>query len=249
MQGSANYPRRIQHAVSIKRLLPIVQRRGYFPVWRAALALISCETDRYDQAIEEIAELLHDFDALEAFPPHGWAVPTLALLADALDALHRAPAEVADQLDLELVTERLQRLLAPHLDEFTLAGWPVALVGPAARSAGVVALASGDPTGALDLFDRAARLAGSARPQRARLSFDQARAWLRLDGAGARSRAEGLLRRSLREAESPGMARLVAQRRHRHRKQLVALHSVGWSGAQVGLADGQGALVQGAGAV
>jgi tetratricopeptide (TPR) repeat protein len=187
------------------------QRRGYFPVWRAALALLSCETDRYDQAVEEIAELLHDFDALEAFPPHGWAVPTLALLTEARDALRHAPAEVTGQLDLELLTERLQRLLRPHLDEFMLAGWPVALVGPTARSAGLVALASGDPASALDLFDRAARLAGSARPQRARLSFDQARAWLRLNSAGARSRAEGLLRRSLRDAESLGMARLAAQ--------------------------------------
>lgn len=187
------------------------QRRGYFPVWRAALALLSCETDRYDQATEEIAALLHDFDALEAFPPHGWAVPTLALLAEACDALHPAHPEVAAQLDFRLLTERLQSLLAPHLDEFTLAGWPVALVGPAARSAGLIALARGDLNGALDLFDRAARMAGSARPQRARLSFDQARAWLRLDASDARSRAERLLRRSLREAESLGMARLATQ--------------------------------------
>ncbi|HZD02153.1 MAG TPA: AAA family ATPase [Actinomycetes bacterium] len=187
------------------------QRRGYFPVWRAALALVSCETDRYDQAVEEIVELLNDFGALEAFPPHGWAVPALALLAEACDLLHSAAAEAAAQFDFRLLTERLQSLLAPHLEELTLAGWPVALVGPVARSAGLVALASGDPGGALDLFDGAARLAGSARPQRARLSFDQARAWLRLGATDARSRAESLLRRSLREAESLGMARLAAQ--------------------------------------
>ncbi len=187
------------------------QRRGYLPVWRAAMALLSCETDRYDQATEEIAELLQDFDALEAFPPHGWAVPTLALLAEACDVLRAAHAEVAPHFDIRLLIERLRSLLAPHLDEFTLAGWPVAVVGPAARSAGLVALAGGDSGGALELFERAARLAGSARPQRARLSFDQARAWLRLDASGARSRAESLLRRSLREAESLGMARLAAQ--------------------------------------
>src|SRR6266545_2819744 len=187
------------------------QRRGYLPVWRAALALLSCETHRYDQAVEEIAELLRDFDGLEAFPPHGWAVPTLALLAEACDGLRSSHAEAAAPFDFRLLIERLRRLLAPHLDEFTLAGWPVALVGPAARSAGLVALASGDPSGALDLFERAARLAGSARPHRARLYFDQARSWLRLDVSDARSRAESLLRRSLREAESLGMARLAAQ--------------------------------------
>jgi hypothetical protein len=192
------------------------QRRGYFPVWRAALALLSCETARYDQAMEEIAELLQDFDALGAFPPHGWAVPTLALLAEACDVLRAAhaevaPHEIAPHFDFRLLLERLRSLLAAHLEEFTLAGWPVAVVGPAARSAGLVALAGGDPGGALELFERAARLAGSARPQRARLSFDQARAWLRLDAPGARSRAESLLRRSLRGAESLGMARLAAQ--------------------------------------
>jgi hypothetical protein len=60
-------------------------------------------------------------------------------------------------------------------------------------------------------FGRAARLAGSARPHRARLYFDQARSWLRLDVSDARSRAERLLPRSLHEAESLGMAQLASQ--------------------------------------
>jgi hypothetical protein len=42
---------------------------------------------------------------------------------------------------------------------------------------------------------------------------------------------------------------LLVQRRHHCRKALAASHRVGVVGAQAGLADGQGALVQAAGGV
>ncbi|MFD8071137.1 hypothetical protein ACFV3E_00555 [Streptomyces sp. NPDC059718] len=64
-----------------------VQEHGYFPVWRAGLVLALCETGARDQAADLLQAFADDTDGFRALPPHGWAVPTLALLAEACAAI------------------------------------------------------------------------------------------------------------------------------------------------------------------
>nr|WP_168505685.1 helix-turn-helix transcriptional regulator [Streptomyces sp. S1D4-11]QIY93814.1 helix-turn-helix domain-containing protein [Streptomyces sp. S1D4-11] len=68
-------------------LADTVERHGYFPVWRAGLALALCETGQYAEGADRLVGFAHDTDDFSWFPPSGWAVPTLVLLAEVSAAL------------------------------------------------------------------------------------------------------------------------------------------------------------------
>lgn len=105
-----------------------VQEHGYFPVWRAGLVLALCETGARDQAADLLQAFADDTDGFRALPPHGWAVPTLALLAEAC-------AAIGDQAELRPLVARLRERLAPHNGTgIALAGWPTVLVAPTAQA-------------------------------------------------------------------------------------------------------------------
>lgn len=184
-----------------------IERHGFFPVWVAGLALLHCEIGRPEDAADHVAALLVETGDLAAFPPHGWAVPTLALLAEACAGIVRSGADVSGRLDINALLARLHKLLLPHLDEVALAGWPTVLLTPVARELGLLQLAAGDPVGALDRFDRAERLVGAARPQLARLRYDRARALILAGGAAGE--AVGLLRSARSTATDLGMSLLA----------------------------------------
>ncbi|WP_322760506.1 AAA family ATPase [Frankia sp. Cr2] len=185
-----------------------VEQHGYFPIWTAGLVLAHCEAGHYDEAVDGLTALVDEMADLAALPPHGWAVPTLSLLAESCVALTEAQVgthEIARLIPL------LRGLLAGHADEIALAGWPTVLIGPVARFSGILALAAGDSAEALRYFDRADRLIGSSRPHRARLRLDRAKAVLLDGGFGAGREATDLARKALRTAESLGMALLAVQ--------------------------------------
>ncbi|MBV9143250.1 MAG: hypothetical protein JO115_20430 [Pseudonocardiales bacterium] len=164
-------------------VITAIERHGFFPVWVAGRALLYCEIDRPEDAADQVAALLVETGDLAGLPSHGWAVPTFALLAEVCAGIVRSGTDVSDRLDINALLARLHGLLLPHLDEVALAGWPTVLLTPVARSLGLLQLAAGDPLGALDRFDRAERLVGSARPQLARLRFDRVRALILAGGA------------------------------------------------------------------
>lgn len=188
-------------------VLTAIERHGFFPVWVAGLALLHCEIGRPEDAADHVTALLVETGDLAAFPPHGWAVPTLVLLAEACAGIVRSGADVSDRLDINALLARLHGLLLPHLDEVALAGWPTVLLTPVARSLGLLQLAVGDPLGALDRFGQAERLVGSARPQLARLRFDRARALILAGGAG--DEVARLLRSTRSTAAELGMSLLA----------------------------------------
>ncbi|MET8159727.1 AAA family ATPase [Sphaerisporangium sp. NPDC005289] len=76
-----------------------IEQHGYFPVWRAAHVLALCETGRHDEAADRLSAFVRDTSGLAALPPHGWAVSTLAMLAESCaliaDALSTAPPATA----------------------------------------------------------------------------------------------------------------------------------------------------------
>ncbi|WUD75634.1 helix-turn-helix domain-containing protein [Streptomyces sp. NBC_00510] len=182
-----------------------VQEHGYFPVWRAGLVLALCETGARDQAADLLQAFADDTDGFRALPPHGWAVPTLALLAEAC-------AAIGDQAELRPLVARLRERLAPHNGTgIALAGWPTVLVAPTAQACGVLALTAGEPDAALAHFRLAATPARTSAPQLARLRLWQARA-LRASGRpDAAAEAPRLLRSARAVAEEYGMARLAAE--------------------------------------
>ncbi|MFB7288393.1 helix-turn-helix domain-containing protein [Actinacidiphila glaucinigra] len=182
-----------------------VQEHGYFPVWRAGLVLALCETGAREQAADLLQAFADDTDGFRALPPHGWAVPTLALLAEAC-------AAIGDRPELRPLVARLRERLAPHNGTgIALAGWPTVLVAPTAQACGVLALAAGEPDTALAHFRQAATPARTSAPQLARLRLWQARA-LRASGRpGAAAEAPRLLRPAHAVAQEYGMARLAAE--------------------------------------
>ena len=201
-----------------------VERHGFFPVWVAGLALLHCEIGRPEDAADHVAALFVETGDLAAFPPHGWAVPTLTLLAEACAGIVRSSADVSGRLGIDAVLARLHELLLPHLDEVALAGWPTVLLTPVARSLGLLQLAAGDPVGALDRFDRAERLVGAARPQLARLRYDRARALILADGAAGE--AVGLLRSARSTAVWPPALATLRIPRSRARSEALGRTSV-----------------------
>ncbi|WP_406127370.1 helix-turn-helix domain-containing protein [Streptomyces sp. NBC_00989] len=183
-----------------------VERHAYFPVWRAGLALALCETGQYAEGADLLLGCVADVDR---FPPSGWAVPALVLLAEVCAAL-----DLQGGFDPELaqVLPVLSARLAPHDGEqIALGGWPSVLVGPTARACGVLALAAGEPETALDHFRQAAVPARSSQPELARLRLAQARAVRRVGGPGSEPNAVRLLREASRGAETYGMTWLGAQ--------------------------------------
>ncbi|MDX2709082.1 helix-turn-helix transcriptional regulator [Streptomyces sp. PA03-6a] len=182
-----------------------VQEHGYFPVWRAGLVLALCETGARDQAADLLQAFADDTDGFRALPPHGWAVPTLALLAEAC-------AAIGDQAELRPLVARLRERLAPHNGTgIALAGWPTVLVAPTAQACGVLALTAGEPDAALAHFRLAATPARTSAPQLARLRLWQARALRACGRPDAAAEAPRLLRSARAVAEEYGMARLAAE--------------------------------------
>ncbi len=186
-----------------------VERHAYFPVWRAGLALALCETGQYAEGADLFLGCVADVDR---FPPSGWAVPALVLLAEVCAAL-----DLAGGFDAELapVLPTLRARLAPHDGEqIALGGWPTVLVGPTARACGVLALAAGEPETALEHFRRAAVPARSSQPELARLRLAQARAVRRVGGPGVnrtrcgccgRRRGGGVVRDEVARGQCEGL--------------------------------------------
>jgi hypothetical protein len=77
-----------------------VEQAGHIPMWRAALAVLYCDTDRHQQATEIVMEITRESDHFSRFPPHGWGVPALFLLTEICDELRDATVATPDQLDL-----------------------------------------------------------------------------------------------------------------------------------------------------
>jgi DNA-binding SARP family transcriptional activator/tetratricopeptide (TPR) repeat protein len=189
----------------------MVEQTADSPMWRAALALLHCETGDIGRAAEIVDAIVQEYAGLEQFPPYGWAVPTLFLLAEICDELGAAGAGVEQDLDLAQLAPRLSQLLRPHLEEFALGGTPAVIVGPVTRAAGLASLTSGEVADAIQLLDAAARHPATrgARPTQARLDFDRARAYLARDRAGDRTRATTQLERAVRSGAALGMRRLT----------------------------------------
>ena len=187
-----------------------IEEHGYFPIWRAAWILACCDTGRTAEASDRISALLADTGDLRTLPPHGWAVPMLALLAEACAVL--AACGATDAMPRALVP-RLADLLAGHADELALAGWPTVLVGPVSRFRGLLAYAAGDRAAAIGQFDNALPVVGDARPQVTRLRVDKARALLLAGDGAARPAAAALAAESAAEADLLGMPVLAEQAR------------------------------------
>jgi transcriptional regulator with XRE-family HTH domain len=190
-------------------LADTVERHGYFPVWRAGLALALCETGQYAEGADRLVGFAHDTEDFSRFPPSGWAVPTLVLLAEVCAALD---ARGGFEAELRQVLPVLRERLAAHDGEqIALAGWPTVLIGPTARARGLLALAAGEPDTALAHFRTATEPVRSSQPQLARLRLAQARALRRSGRPGAAAHASGLLREALRVARTYGMAALAIE--------------------------------------
>ncbi|WP_041832133.1 BTAD domain-containing putative transcriptional regulator [Actinoplanes sp. N902-109] len=176
-----------------------IEHDAHFPIWPAALILACCDTGRHEEAADRLGALLIRHHRFAGWPPHGWTTPTAALLAEAVAALHPDPVAV-EALPL------LRAMLAPHRDELVLAGWPVAVAGPAARFIGLLALAEGDAGTAVENFAWAATLAQDSPPILARIRYDHARA-LRHD---APRESAALAQRAHATAARLGMVTLAA---------------------------------------
>jgi transcriptional regulator with XRE-family HTH domain len=189
-------------------LIAGVERHGFSPIWRAALVLALCETDHWTDAADQLQAFCEDTGQFGALPPSGWAVPTLTLLGEACAAIDAHGG--ARDAGLAELAPLLDGALASHHQEIALAGWPTAMLGPVARTRGLLALATGDGPRAMDNFQFAARFARTSRPQMARLRADRARALLRCPDLGAPGEAASLLAAARSAAGELGMARLAA---------------------------------------
>ncbi|MFC4588571.1 AAA family ATPase [Sphaerisporangium corydalis] len=187
-----------------------IEQHGYFPIWRAAHVLALCETDQHDEAADRLAAIMRETSGLAALPPHGWTVPTLAILAESCAMIAEAGVEGAE---LEVHVPVLRERLAAYPEELVLAGWPTTLLGPTARFRGLLAMIAGDVEEALRCFDEATRMVSAAPPHMARIQLDRAKALRLRDPSDATGEATRLLHRSLRLAERLGMPRVAAEAR------------------------------------
>lgn len=185
-----------------------IEQHGYFPVWRAAHLLALCEVGRHDEAADLLAAIMRETSGLAALPPHGWTVPTLAIVAEACAMIAESGAEGTG---LDAHVPLLRARLAGHSRELVLAGWPTVLLGPAARFLGLLAMAEGDTAEALSRFEEATRMVAAAPPHMARIQLDRAKALRRLDPADPTGEATRLLHRSLRLAGRLGMTSVAAE--------------------------------------
>lgn len=113
--------------------------------------------------------------AVWGFPPHGWAIPTLTLLAEVCEALTRAeePPTIPDIRGVAAeVARRLQR--SAEANEIALAGWPALLIGPVRRAVTLTALVGADYERAIMLLQACLEMP-LGRPARARAHHDLAR--------------------------------------------------------------------------
>ncbi len=195
-----------------------IEGHAFFPIWRAGLALISCDEGDLPAAAAHLRALDEEYHGFAAFPPHGWTVSVAALLAETCLALSPAgsPGAREDPLGglLPEVIARLRAILGAHAGEFVLAGWPTVLFGPAERYSGLLAMAAGDFEEALHRFDAVSAAVAGAPPQAARLRADKARALIRLAQAGGRpapADAARLLTEAGAAADRLGMRALAAQ--------------------------------------
>ena len=199
-----------------------IEGHAFFPIWRAGLALISCDEGDLPAAAAHVRALDEEYHGFAAFPPHGWTVSVAALLAEACLAMSpagAAPGAWQNPLGglLPQVLARLRAILGAHAGEFVLAGWPTVLFGPAERYSGLLAMAAGDFEEALHLFDAVSAAVAGAPPQAARLRADKARALIRLarasGGRAAPAAAVRLLAEAGDAADRLGMRALAAQAR------------------------------------
>ena len=213
-----------------------VEGHAFFAIWRVGLALANLDEDNLPGAALHVRALDEGHDGFAAFPPHGWTVSVVALLAEACLALSpegrrraagRGPAEFGysdhDPLNYRTVEDplggllpdiagRLRAILSRYAGEFVLAGWPSVLLGPAERFSGLLATATGEYEEALHLFDAAAGKVAGAPPQAAHLRVDKARALIRLGPAG-RPEAARLLSEAGATADRLGMRGLAGDAR------------------------------------
>jgi hypothetical protein len=191
-----------------------MEGHAFFPIWRAALAVVSCDGGDLPAAAAHVRALYSDYREFTVFPPHGWTVSVAALLAEACLAM--SPAGRYGVRDdplgglLPEITGRVHAILADHAGEFVLAGWPSVLAGPAERFTGLAAMAAGEYEEALHRFGAVAPAVADAPPQAARLQADQARALIRRGGGAGRAEAARLLAQAGATADRLGLRGLAA---------------------------------------
>ncbi|MCO1661163.1 AfsR/SARP family transcriptional regulator [Pseudonocardia humida] len=193
-------------------ILRLAERRQYFVLWAPAIALMWGEVEQPAAAVDQLAATLDLTADLRALPPHGLAVPTLAVAAEAINSLDGFRN---DRLDVDGLARRVDALLEPHTEEIALGGWPTLLVGPVHRARGLLALALGEPDRALEHFDLGIRKVGASAGQLAWLRLHQGRALIARGGPGDARRAREVLEAALDTATAKGLGAL-APRARRH---------------------------------
>ena len=165
-----------------------IEGHAYFPIWRVALALASCDDGDLAGAAAHVRALDEEYHRFAAFPPHGWTVSVAAMLAETCWAMspqgRRGSREDPMGDMLPGIAAALRAIIDRHAGEVVLAGWPSVPLGPAERFAGLLAVADGDFTAALRLFDSVSGKVAAAPPHAARLQVDRARALIGRLSAG-----------------------------------------------------------------
>jgi hypothetical protein len=188
-------------------MLRLAERRQYFVLWAPAIALLWGETEQPAAAVDQLAATLDLTHDLRSLPPHGLAVPTLAVAAEAINSLHGFRN---DRLDVDDLARRIDTELEPHTDEIALGGWPTLLVGPVHRARGLLALAVGEIDRALEHFEQGIRQVGGSAGQLAWLRLHQGRALLARDRPGDVLRAREALEAALDTANGKEIGALAA---------------------------------------
>jgi hypothetical protein len=193
-------------------ILRLAERRQYFVLWAPAIALMWGEIEQPAAGVDQLAATLDLTSDLRALPPHGLAVPTLAVAAEAINSLDGFRN---DRLDVDDLAGRIDSLLEPHTEEIALGGWPTLLVGPVHRARGLLALVLGEPGRALEHFELGIRRVGASAGQLAWLRLHQGRALLARGAPGDARRARDVLEAALETATAKGIGALAARaRRH-----------------------------------